>query len=258
MNTNILLLGLVAFVLIFAQFVLLPLRLFFTHKSRVLYYRPFDPQAGTAHPEIERLIAATVSTLASREFEIVGHYSGSDKVRLRFTLLNRTSQGDRALLADLRTAVRSVRFVEFDSTFADGSELSTSNSTNPPGTFAQLPKSTRLQFPKVRDPLEVYELHLAACKSFFPGLEKVRYSARALEERFVTETRRLFEHQVARGLMRRTKDPDVYAPTLKGACLMTWKNVFPIASIRRMLFEAKMRQIHDRLADLVAAEGWQE
>ena len=258
MSTNLLFLGLAALLLVFGQFVVAPLRMYFSHKSRIQFYRRFDPTTEASLPELESLIAGTAATLASRGFEVVGHFVGAESVQLRFTLLNRTSQEDSAQLAEIRSAIRTVRWLEFDSTFADGSVLSTNNLTVPSGTFARLPGYMQLHFPEVRDPLDLYELHLAACRSYFSGLDKVKYGAQEILDKFLAETRMVFEHQVACGLMRRAQEPGVYAPTLKGAFVMVWKNVFPVVSIRRILSNSRMKKIHDSLADLVAAEGWQE
>lgn len=141
----------------------------------------------------------------------------------------------------------SVRYLEYSCRFEEGSELITNNSPLPPGTFAPMPARVQLQFAGVRDPHELYRLHQAAGEHYFPSRSRQRHTPESLRNEMPQEFRKVFEHQVASGLMRRTGEPGEYAPTLRGAFHMVWRNVFPVLAIRRVLSPVRMRQLESRL-----------
>ncbi len=244
----LLLVAAVAFMLL-GQFLIYPFTFYWSHRVTVPRHQAFDPDQA-AGSELEELFAATVARLADRGFELVGHYAGIGRAGAdRYTLLLHPSRGDAVMLVEAHVAGTVLRYLEYEARFADGSELATNNSADPPGTYVQLPTHTRLQFSWVHDPLELYELHQAAVREYFPSLAREQRTPADVERRFDSDTDRVMDHQVARGLLRTTDTPGKYDPTLRGAFHMTWKNAYPVGAIRRRLYRSRMRRVQDRLSD---------
>jgi hypothetical protein len=246
-SSGMLLLGLIAFLFV-GQFLLYPFTFYFVHRSRTSSYRPREPgDQSSQDPALESLFADVISGLEARGFELVGHFVGAGPEKLRFDLLLESGSGDIATLVSLSGLTVSIRYLEYGCRFTDGSELTTSNSPLPPGTFAPLPARMQLQFAGARDPLELYELYRAAIERYFPSLSRLRRTPEILRNELPQEFQRVFEHQVASGLMRRTGSPEEYAPTLRGAFHMVWLNAFPVLAIRRVLYHLRMRRLESQL-----------
>jgi hypothetical protein len=241
------LLGLIAFLFV-GQFLLYPFTFYFVHRSRTSSYRPREPgEQSTQDPAVESLFADVISGLEARGFELVEHFVGTGPEKLRFDLLHEPGSGDTATLVSLSGLTVSVRYLEYGCRFADGSELNTSNSPLPPGTFVPLPARVQLQFAGVRDPEELYELYRAAIEWYFPSLSRLRRTPERLRNEVAEEFQAVFEHQVASGLLRRTGSPGEYAPTLRGAFHIVWRNAFPVLAIRRVLYYLRMRRLELQL-----------
>lgn len=241
------LLGLIAF-LFAGQFLLYPFTFYFVHRPKVSSYRPREPGDESGQdPAVESLFADVISGLEARGFGRVGQFVGTGPEKLRFDLLLAPVHGDTASLVSLSGLSISVRYLEYSCRFTDGSELSTSNSPLPPGTFVPLPGRVQLQFAGARDPEELYELHRAAVERYFPSQSKERLTPEILRSELEQEFQKVYEHQVASGILQRTGSPGEYAPTLRGAFHIVWRNAFPVLAVRRALYYWRMSRLESQL-----------
>ena len=125
-------------------------------------------------------------------------------------------------------------YVEYATTFADGRELCTNNSPSP-NSFAPVPEKQLHRLPAVEDPRELYEIHREAAARFGGNTgrilprdeDAIRTLARSMRE----DTAR----QVRTGYLYLDRAAQCYRPTWKGACFMTWKQVFKGAIERKGL-----------------------
>jgi len=241
------LLGLIAF-LFGGQFLLYPFTFYFAHRPKVSSFRPREPgDESTQDPAAAGLFADVISGLEARGFELVECYVGTGPEKLRFDLLLAQDSNDTASLVGLSGLTISVHYLEYSCRFTEGSELSTSNSPIPPGTFVPLPGRVQLQFAGVRDPEELYELHRAAVERYFPSQSKQRLTPETVRSELPQEFQKIYEHQVASGILRRTGSPGEYAPTLRGAFHIVWRNAFPVLAIRRVLYYRRMSRLESQL-----------
>ena len=218
-------------------------------------YEPFDPRASDADTAVEEELAAASSHLASFGFEVTSHWLGEGPPSSRLVLLLHARAGDTAMLVSINGPGVALRYLEYESRFADEAVLTTSNSPVPAGTFVQNPKNKQLQFSGVKDPNALYELHCAAIQAYFSSLRKEHPSPTEVNERLASDTAAIFERQVASGRMRRTDEPRGFAPTLVGAFHMVWRNAIPVGTVRRLLLRRRMRQEQKRLAASSPVKG---
>jgi hypothetical protein len=144
---------------------------------------------------------------------------------------------------------RRVFYVEFVSRFRDGTVVHTNNSPQP-GVFGPRPTHTAGRFPAVKEADRLYRLHQALAERHPSGLKVLR-----LDEEFAGEARATvaaslveeMEAQVKTGYLHLSPQERVYRPTCKGACLMTWKLLWPVKAIRRVLQEREAARL---MADL--------
>lgn len=241
------LLGLIAF-LLGGQFLLYPFTFYFVQRFKASSYRTREPgDPSEQDPGLESLFSEVISGLEARGFEVAGHFVDPGPARLRFDLLADPAGGDTAMLVHISGPTVSIRYLEYECRFEDGSQLSANNSPLPPGTFAPLPARVHFQFAGVRDPEELYALFQAAVERYFPSQAKLRRAPESLREEMAHEFRKVFEHQVASGLTRRTGVPDEYAPTLRGAFHIVWRTAFPVLAIRRVLYYMRMKRLEAQL-----------
>jgi hypothetical protein len=125
-------------------------------------------------------------------------------------------------------------YIEFITRFRDGRIIQTNNSPILSG-FPTPKHVVNALVPSIKDPRQVYRVHCAQVRlrgtgekvlrldDDFAG-DAIRYMAFAMIEEL--------EFACSAGYMRLDASAGVYRLTIKGACLMTWRELWPIKGIR--------------------------
>ncbi|HEX6369614.1 MAG TPA: hypothetical protein VF006_11910 [Longimicrobium sp.] len=142
------------------------------------------------------------------------------------------------------------RWQVFDTRFADGHEVITSN-FGMPETFPD-PRVHTLRMPGERDLARLYALHLAHVRHV-TGAEASGFlpDERGLLDYVADRERRLLERQRELGVM--TSRNDVYRPTLRGAFQTVWAYLPPMRWIRGARHARLVRALKARVEDQTPA-----
>ena len=148
--------------------------------------------------------------------------------------------------------------VEYVSRYRDGRVLGTSN-CSVLGCFAKIPGFETIHFNRVHDLHQLYRLHTERCRQAAPNSQRIN----RLDDEFGGDGSRYlstvmaeeFTRQIPVGYLRLNTDGEHYRPTVKGACLMTWKSLWPVKQLR---MQKRDRRAARLMAELPAsAEGGQ-
>jgi hypothetical protein len=149
-----------------------------------------------------------------------------------------------ALLLDPRTGVvggafslkpqhgQTLSYVEFTTAFADDRSLCTTNSPLL-GSFSPVKEKRSFSFPKVADAATLHRLHRAAVELHGAGARPSVPTPTTLPSLVASSIHRDFARQAERGYYDFDPGNRRYRPTLKGATLMTWRQLFPWKWINR-------------------------
>jgi hypothetical protein len=221
--------------------------------------RPLDPEAGEAPPPVVRHFRQIAEQLNADGFRLMGYFLLGDQVHgVKATLgyLEHPTSGESALASALYAQVEQgvwrlkMAYLEFTAEFVDGTAVSTHNSTTL-GAFGTIPGRTVAQFPRERDPRQLYRLHQAMVRRFGSAAARCVRGEQTVVEYLQDQTERQVERQIPTGYYVRDERAGVYRPTWKGAVLMAWKLLPPISAVRWLLLLRRAA----RLRRLAAAEG---
>jgi hypothetical protein len=132
-----------------------------------------------------------------------------------------------------------MRYVEFMAQFAGGDvRVVQTNNTSEVGSFPPLPQDLTFRFPHVADLDRLYRLHRALVRRH---AGRQRRGLRVVEDfggdatAYFREVvfRKAFQDQESTGYLRYNAVQDCWQPTLKGAYLMTWRELWPIKPMIR-------------------------
>jgi hypothetical protein len=236
--------------LVLLPYVLGPVLIYFTLR---ISGKPVLEEFSLDHPDLPRDVKGYLSQKLQqvREdgFEPLGaYYLGAlvSNVRSFLVLAGNRSAHDLALVAVTYTeTARGVELqqqhIEYSTRFRDGTIIDTNNSEEL-SAWTPPPEQHVLSLPWIQDVRYLYRVHQAAVghwcpggiKEWRPGEDPGAY----LREALVEEVAR----QVPKGYVYRDAAGD-FRPTVKGAVLMTWKNLWPVPAIRK----ARRRRRGERL-----------
>lgn len=209
--------------------------------------------------EIDQLFTEAVDDLAESGFEVVDGLflpSAVQNVKTALILLvNRTEKDAAMVTAMYAQPVSSgslkTLYVEFSTQFDDGLVYDTNNSSQM-SAFPQRADTELHQFVRVKDATTLYQIHQAILerdgrsrsqkvmrfdRDF--GGDAVAFLQNAMAEEF--------DDAADIGYLKRVEGGNNFAPTLKGAFLMVWKELWPWKLIRQMQRNQKAQSL---LADL--------
>ncbi len=248
--------GLALVALILTPFWLGPILIYRTQKqSASPSFEAFDPARHTVPDSIGVALAESEAPLVGMGFSKVGEFFQTGFIQnmtTRVALLECPASRQYALVVGMYVNTDEAKlianYVEVVAKFEDGRSLAVNNSPVV-GSYGRVAEKTVEQFPDVRDPRRLVRLHRALMEQM-GTLEEARPLAAEIDgATFLAESiLREFEEQTRTGYLRHDASADAYRPTVKGAILMTWKQVPPISTIR-------MRRVRRRAAMLIAALG---
>jgi hypothetical protein len=213
--------------------------LFVMYRLRITGPYPTAPvRIDTLPTEVQQYLREVAPPLEQWGFEYFGCFEpeGSRTVRPFVALWINRRTGQRAQANVLHGMANGVnRFLQFSTTFADGTAVMTANSGA--FDFNRFPGLDFLHAPMARDPMTLYQLHLwresrtgsTLPRYLLPPGEEIRY--------FVptpAETSRSMEDQLASWRFRRTSS-GANAPTLLGAFALVWPVLPPLSFIFKAL-----------------------
>lgn len=250
------LLGVVGFL-----YVLVPLLILTQQKFEA---RPrmirFEREGYEWPEEIDRLFTTSVSELEQAGFEVVDSLflpSAVQNVKVALVLLvNRTEQ-DGAMVTAMYaqpvtpTSLKTL-YVEFSSRYDDDFVYNTNNSTQL-SAFPTPDHVQTYQFVKVKSSAQLYQVHQAIMQR--DGRSRSRKVLR-LDRDFSGDVtaflqaamREEFDSAAEHGYVRLTADGERFVPTVKGAYLMVWKELWPWKAVRKASRNQRAKLLLDELA----------
>jgi len=143
--------------------------------------------------------------------------------------------------------IPSVQYVEFSRELIDGVDVCTNNS-HQEGAYPATQDQPVTSFEHVRDPGQLYRLHRELLRQRFLDVP-ARLLPSGGEVTAVRESMaKYLSRQVDYGHLYLDSRSRSYRPTMKGACLMTWKSVWPVSRIRAALRRREGKLIEKQLA----------
>ncbi|HEX5106058.1 MAG TPA: hypothetical protein VFV87_19700 [Pirellulaceae bacterium] len=139
---------------------------------------------------------------------------------------------------------------EFVNRFRDGRLVQTANA-QALSSFPPPANSVSSYLPSVQDPRRLYHIHKALVKQHASSEKVLR-----LDEDFGGDAIRYAQFSLIEelnnacrvGFMRLDLAAGVYRPTIKGACLMTWQEIFPLKNVRLVRRRRRERRLLEELA----------
>jgi hypothetical protein len=140
--------------------------------------------------------------------------------------------------------------LSFDNRYSSDTHVITSNDNAMP--FYALPDGTVLtQVPSVRDPAELYSLHLAVLAEVTPaGAPVCCQPGREIEYLREVDHDPFYEEQVRRGLFHYDDALAAHTLTLRGAYRLVWGELWPLKGVRARRMRREERRV---LAEFRAA-----
>lgn len=233
-------------------FLLLPLVILATNKVRaVIEPVEIPPQDFPAS------IAAVFETQA-RALEQIGYQrmayfripttaSGvSARIESYCVMMLNRATGDRAMIAAVANVVSgtanvTTQYVELSTRYSNGRMFDTLNASSLPG-FAANPLETKTRVPSVTDPRVLHSLHRFVIARDAITARPVTYDQSTVAEHLKAEHMDSLMEQVRAGRFYLNKARDTFRPTLKGAYLMSWGQMWPITLFRRSAMERRARK----------------
>ena len=237
-------LALAAAVFFPGPFVWAPVLIFLTNRmaSKPRATR-FEAERNSLPPVAAEFFANAGAVLAAEGFDDAGMYflpNTAPKVEGLVLLGVNRQTSDYALVAALYATINEdtqlkSTHVEFVTRFNDGRVLGTSNASVL-GCFAKIPGFETVHFPGLADLHQLYRLHVERCRRDAPNTQRVNRLDREFDgdgERYLsTILAEEFGRQVGVGYLRLESGGDRYRPTVKGACMMTWRLLWPVKQLR--------------------------
>jgi hypothetical protein len=131
-------------------------------------------------------------------------------------------------------------YLEFSTSFSNGLTLETNCNGILPLT-PDPPQSRVFRFPKITQPQALYECHRQLINKHASGAWAVAEPKGQEIQRLARAIENYGPRHAEIGYMRPTPDGKCYRLTWKGAALIAWRGLWPIAPLRRMIRRQKMR-----------------
>ena len=192
-------------------------------------------------------------------FAVIGFFDLPDfmpNAHTTFALFLNDGDKTWAIVAAVQSKVAGTCYMEFCTEFRDATELCTNNSKELQG-FVKTPGKSMFQFPAVSDASLLYQAHTYLRNAHFGNRtvalngvgEEVKYLETALTKDLVK--------QAELGYYYLNRSGTKFRPTLKGAALMTWRLMWPIGTIRKILQRHAARGILKEVIHRTGGQGSQ-
>jgi hypothetical protein len=234
----------IALCILLIPYVLGPILIFCTLRFRMPpTVIAVDPRVHPLPAEARNYLAEAYRGLTAEGFELVGTMLLPDlvpNVKTLFAMYTNRTNSDMAMSAiivaqggaggELKTS-----YVEFVRRFDDGVVVQTNNSTEL-SAFKRMPGEFTTKFWQIRDIRQLYGLHQQLSERFRQRGQPVNrldaeYGGNALQYVAKAMLEETFRDQVGTGYL--AENPGGFRPSLKGALVMAWQELWPVKGIRR-------------------------
>jgi hypothetical protein len=193
--------------------------------------------------EVASYVVPQIPQMRNLGFELLGCYDfgmlTSNTERYVAYFLKRSSN-DFANVTVATSPQKMAAYVEFSTRFADGLTLETNTNRVPPLT-PDNPETQVFRFPKIKEPQALYRLHLQLIQKHAAG-QRGQDEPKGQElQRMVNVIENYGPRHAKIGYMALTGDGHTYRLTWKGAFLMTWRGLWPMALLRKALQRKTMQ-----------------
>lgn len=214
-------------------------------------FRPEDLSAEAAD-----FFARMTDALAREEFHPAAHAVWEPRPGqplYQMIAVNRETR-DQAMAVYERSGSEkqpmTTRYLEFRTVFRNGSEIDTNNRRQLTGLPA-IRRKRVFTFRQITNPRQLLKLHRGLVSRFGgyeePVLPPRGGEAAAVRDAVIRDTQRM----AGMGYLALDEMENAYRPTWKGAILMTWRIIWPISALRRML----LRRRGNRLINTLLVPG---
>lgn len=226
---------------------------------------PFPPDLPSLPDDVAATFGAATRQLGGVGFEVLSGFGLPRQMpnvkAVVLLLANRATKDMAMATAIYGEAADGTRmqahYVEIAACFRDDTVVQTNN-CDQLSAFRTRPPLYATQFPGVKDAARLFRLHTALCRKYAQAAPK----SMPLDEEFGGDARAYLaaalreelDLQVPAGYMCRDEAAGIYYPTIKGAFLMTWGELFPFKQVRLL---RRARKAKELLAEL-EAEGASE
>lgn len=227
---------------------------------------PFPPDLPSLPDDVAATFAAATHQLGAVGFEVLSGFGLPRQMpnvkAVVLLLANRATKDMAMATAIYGEAADGTRlqthYVEIVSTFRDDTVVQTNN-CDQLSAFRTRPPLYTTQFPQVADAARLFRLHTALGRRYAPAAGKTM----PLDEEFggdaqaylAAALREELDRQILTGYMTRDDAAGLYYPTLKGAYLMTWGELFPFKQLRRLRRDRKAKVLFAELEAEGALDG---
>ena len=233
-----------------------PVVVYLTQRSSAApAFTVYDPTRQVVPESITVAFQEAERSLVEAGFAKVGDFFQTgfmQSVTSRVTLFEKAATRQEAVSVGVYVSAEPARviahYVEVLARLKDGRALLVNNSPMA-GAYAPVPGKTVEQFPGVRDPRRLARLHerllarlgsRGSVREIDRGGDAAAYLGRAVVEEL--------EQQIPTGYLQLDRASGTFRPTVKGAAVMTWRQLPPMSWIRRI-------RTRRRAAELVTSLG---
>lgn len=212
-----------------------------------------DPQLDAIDPAMwPPAVAQTMSRvehdLYALGFSIVGRFgmpNAMPNVSTMVTMLVNYRSGDKAMITAIWANANGfwslkTHYTEFSTRFEDGHCFDTMNSSTLP-SFQVAPLDVKTRAPQLKEAADLYALHRFVMRKHGVSGRKLVYDAKDAASYLRRIWRESFEEQVGFGRFR--FNGQQFVPTVKGAYLMAWGQMWPMTMVIRARLNAQSKAI---------------
>ena len=240
-------------------FVVGPVFIYFTHKQAAQPdLVPFTPGQTPLPANVDKFFSDACWALDAAGFKIItGMFLPRqiEHVIAGLVFVVNRQERDSAIVVALHGEAPGIMpftqmHVEFVTRFKNGRLVQTANAETL-GAFPTPENAVNSFLPSIKDPRQLYRIHQAQVKLHGSGEKVLR-----LDDDFAGDAVRYIQFALIEeldnacqfGYMRLDAAESVYRPTIKGACLMTWQELWPIKGFRLARRRRRERRLLEDLA----------
>ena len=243
-------------------FVLGPVIIYFTHKQAAIpELVPFTPGQTPLPASVDQFFSNACWALDAEGFKIVtGMFMPKqiENVIAGLVYVVDRQRRDSAIVVAIHAEPPGMLpftqlHVEFVTRFKSGRLVQTANAQSLTA-FPPPENSVNAFLPSVQDPRQLYYIHRAQVKLHGGGAKALRLdddfhgdAVRYMQFALIEE----LDNACQAGYMQLDAARSVYRPTIKGACLMTWQELWPFKGIRLARRKRRERRLLEELAQQV-------
>lgn len=210
----------------------------------------YDPYERPPHPNVLAKIREAYDQLAPHGFEPHAYLFQENMMAGAAAYVTVLIHPDRRIVASIttlqvtnQTTGNTVSYVTVASSYGADDHVGINNCKTLQGTFAIRPGVRIWQAPWLTSPVELLRSHDLLAAEFKPNAQRILDIDKDPVEDQRESNRRELDYQVQCGYFKYDTDSRMYIPTVWGAYLMIWKNLWPVSMFRRWVQHGRTRKL---------------